>query len=58
LLYYVGSQESNPKNGLISIGSPMGKALLGKEEGDEVEINLPSGKKVFDIEDIYCMKDI
>ncbi len=54
----VGSQESDPENGLISIGSPMGKALLGKEEGDEVEINLPSGKKVFDIENISCMKDI
>jgi transcription elongation factor GreA len=52
----VGSQESNPEKGLISIGSPMGKALLGKEEGDEVEINLPNGKKVFDIESIYCME--
>ena len=54
----VGSQESNPEKGLISIGSPMGRALLGKEEGDEVEINLPNGKKVFDIEEISCMKAI
>jgi transcription elongation factor GreA len=54
----VGSQESNPEKGLISIGSPMGKALLGKEEGDEVEINLPNGKKVFDIENISCMDKI
>jgi transcription elongation factor GreA len=51
----VGSQESDPQKGLISISSPMGKALIGKEEGDEVEINLPSGKKVFDIEEITCM---
>ena len=51
----VGSQESNPEKGLISISSPMGRALLGKEEGDEVEINLPSGRKVFDIEEISCM---
>jgi len=48
----VGVQESNPSKGLISIASPMAKALLGKEEGDEVEINLPSGHKVFDIEEI------
>ncbi len=48
----VGSQESNPDNGLISIGSPMARALLGKEEGDEVTIILPSGKKTFDIESI------
>ena len=54
----VGSQESNPDMGLISINSPMGRALLGKEEDDEVEINLPSGKKVFDIESICCMKEI
>ena len=54
----VGSQESNPEIGYISISSPMGRALLGKEEGDEVEINLPSGKKVFDIESICCMKEI
>jgi len=48
----VGSQESNPDNGLISIGSPMARALLGKEEGDEVTIILPSGKKTFDVESI------
>ena len=48
----VGSQESNPDKGLISIGSPMARALLGKEEGDEVEIVLPSGKKTFDVESI------
>ena len=54
----VGSQESNPEKGLISINSPMGKALLGKEEGDEVEINLPSGKKVFEVEAVSCMEEI
>ena len=48
----VGVQESNPSKGLISIESPMARALLGKEEGDEVEIMLPGGKKHFDIEEI------
>jgi transcription elongation factor GreA len=48
----VGSQESNPEKGLISIGSPMARVLLGKEEGDEVEISLPSGKKAFDVESV------
>ena len=51
----VGSQESNPEKGLISVASPMAKALLGKEEGDEVTISLPSGKKRFDIEEISAM---
>lgn len=48
----VGVQESNPAKGLISIQSPMARVLLGKEEGDEVEITLPSGKKSFDIEEV------
>jgi len=48
----VGGQESNPSKGLISINSPMAKVLLGKEEGDEVTISLPAGKKVYDIEEV------
>ncbi len=48
----VGGQESNPSKGLISIQSPMAKVLLGKEEGDEVTLQLPSGKKRFDIEEV------
>ncbi|WP_295418216.1 transcription elongation factor GreA [Sulfurovum sp.] len=49
----VGGQESNPQAGLISIQSPMARALMGKEEGDEVEVTLPSGKKVYDVEEIF-----
>ncbi len=48
----VGGQESNPGKGFISIQSPMAKALLGKEEGDEVTIALPVGKKMYDIEEV------
>jgi transcription elongation factor GreA len=48
----VGTQESDPAKGLISIQSPMAKALLGKEEGDEVTLQLPGGKKSFDIEEV------
>jgi len=48
----VGGQESNPTKGLISIQSPMARALIGKEEGDEVELVLPSGKKTYDIEEV------
>jgi len=46
----VGSQESDPSRGLISIHSPLARVLMGKEEGEEVELQLPSGKKRFDIE--------
>ena len=48
----VGGTESNPSKGLISIQSPMARVLIGKEEGDEVSLVLPSGKKTYDIEEI------
>ncbi len=52
----VGSVESDPERGLISFQSPMARALIGKEEGDEVELNLPSGKKRYDIEEVSYEK--
>jgi len=53
----VGGKESNPSKGLISIQSPMARALIGKEEGDEVSLVLPSGKKTYDIE-VVSYKEI
>jgi len=52
----VGTQESDLSKGWISSASPMARALLGKEEGDEATILLPSGKKTFDIESIEAME--
>jgi len=48
----VGGCESNPDMGLISFGSPLAKQLLGKEEGDEVKVRLPSGEKEYEIEEV------
>ena len=42
-------EEADAGAGLISIGSPVGRALLKKEVGDEVEVQTPGGKKVFQI---------
>ena len=53
----VGAPEANPDKGLISYHSPLAKALIGKEVGDEVEVNLPGGVKVYEIEKI-CYEDI
>lgn len=39
----VGSQEADPINGRISEDSPFGKALIGKEVGEEVEVDAPMG---------------
>ncbi len=45
----VGAAEANPLLGKISNESPLGKALLGKHIGDEVEIDAPGGKIMFKI---------
>lgn len=39
----VGSAESDPSKGLISIESPLGKALLGAKEGETVKVAIPDG---------------
>ncbi len=48
----VGEDESDPSKGKISVNSPIAKALLGKEEGDEVEVQVPAGTRRFEIEEI------
>lgn len=45
----VGVDETNPENGLISWQSPLGKALLGKKEGDEIIVKAPSGDIDYEI---------
>ena len=48
----VGPYEADPSNGSISVNSPIARALIGKEVGDEVKVKTPSGIKVFEILDI------
>jgi transcription elongation factor GreA len=45
----VTPEESDPQAGLISTMSPVGKSLLGKEEGDEVTVRTPAGARTFEI---------
>ncbi len=45
----VGSNEANPEEGLISNESPLGKAFLGCEIKDEVEVETPRGKSRYKI---------
>ncbi len=49
----VGPDESDIKEGRISVTSPLGKALIGKEEGDEVVFQSPSGTKNYEILEIF-----
>jgi len=45
----VGSAEADPMNNRISFESPVGKAIMGKKEGDVVEVNVPAGKLKYKI---------
>ena len=48
----VSESEANLKEGKIAVNTPIGKGLLGKKVGDQVEIRVPSGIMSFKIEDI------
>ena len=48
----VGSQEADPMNRAISEESPFGKALMGKQEGDEISVEAPAGTICYRIEKI------
>src|SRR6476660_4477269 len=45
----VGDQEADVKSGLISISSPIARALIGKEVGDAIEVNAPGGARGYEI---------
>lgn len=45
----VGEVEANIENGLLNIRSPLARALIGKEEGDSVEVRTPGGEKSYEI---------
>jgi len=45
----VGDHEAEPKNGKISISSPVARALIGKSEGDEVQVRTPTGVRTLEI---------
>lgn len=48
----VGDDEANVKEKKISYASPIAKAIIGKEEGDEVTVKIPSGEAIYEIETV------
>lgn len=48
----VGENESDSKNGRVSITSPIARALIGKRIGDEAVLNAPKGKRNLEILDV------
>lgn len=48
----VGPDESNVEQGLISVSSPLGKAIIGKKPGDEIILQTPGGKRSYEFIEI------
>jgi transcription elongation factor GreA len=48
----VGEEESDFRHGLLSYKSPIAQGILGKEEGDEVEVKTGAGPRTFEILDV------
>jgi transcription elongation factor GreA len=50
-------EDSDPDRGLISVASPIGRSLVGKEEGDEVTAPTPAGVRKFEIIKLVTIHD-
>ena len=48
----VGQAEADANNGRISYNSPLGRALIGRQVGDEVEVSTPSGDRYYEIKKV------
>ncbi len=48
----VGQSEADAKDGQISFNSPLGRALIGRQVGEEVEVSTPSGDRYYEIKKI------
>jgi transcription elongation factor GreA len=53
----VSTEEADVEKGLISTTSPIGKALLNKKVGDEIEVATPAGKKEFEVMCLVTIHD-
>jgi transcription elongation factor GreA len=50
-------EEADAEKGLISTSSPIGRAILNKEEGDEIRVVTPGGKRTFDLVKLTTIHD-
>jgi transcription elongation factor GreA len=53
----VTAEESDPPGGLISTSSPIGRSLMGREEGDEVKVTTPGGARNIEIRRLTTIHD-
>jgi transcription elongation factor GreA len=48
----VGPDESDIQNGRISVSSPLGKAIIGRKPGDELSLQVPGGRRTYELVEI------
>jgi len=53
----VTPEEGDPEKGLLSTLSPIGQALMGREEGDEIKVKTPTGWRNFEISRLTTIHD-
>ena len=51
-------EEADVTKGLISTSSPIGRAIVGKTEGDEIKVTTPSGSRQFEITKLVTIHDV
>jgi transcription elongation factor GreA len=50
-------EDANAEKGMISTASPIGRALLNKEEGDDIKVATPNGTKNFELVKLFTIHD-
>jgi transcription elongation factor GreA len=50
-------EEAEFSKGMVSVNSPIGKALIGRQEGDQVTIRIPAGTRVYEIIKLQTLHD-
>ena len=50
-------EDADAEKGLISTSSPIGRAILNKEEGDEITVSTPNGTRKFEILKLVTIHD-
>jgi transcription elongation factor GreA len=53
----LGEGETDPNKGIIAYTSPLAKALIGKKQGEVVDVQLPVGLKTFEIQEVEFFED-
>lgn len=55
--HLVFPEEVDPDKGKISTASPLGRAMMGKQEGDDITVSLPDGDKEYEILEVITIHD-